>query len=107
MRRLAISSALLLLFTAISVRGFVERSPQEQNNTPMSFTGELMDKECAAQRSHDAMIKKEGFKNSKDCSLGCVKSGGEFVLYAPANKTTISWMIRRSPVIMQAKKSRS
>jgi hypothetical protein len=88
MRRLAISSTLILLFTAISVCGFAARPLQQQNNTPMSFTGELMDSMCAAQRSHDAMIKKEGFKNSKDCTLGCVKSGGQFVLYAQANKTT-------------------
>lgn len=88
MRRLAISSMLFVLFTTISLRGFVARPLQQQNNTPMSFSGELTDNVCAAQRSHDAMIKKEGFKNSKDCSLGCVKSGGHFVLYAPANKTT-------------------
>jgi Protein of unknown function (DUF5818) len=88
MRRLAISSTLILLWAAISLHGFVERPLQQQNNTPMSFTGELMDNVCAGQHSHEAMIKKEGFKNSKDCTLGCVKGGGQFVLYAPANKTT-------------------
>jgi hypothetical protein len=88
MRPLAISSALILLLAAISLRGFAARPRQQQNNTPMSFTGELTDNVCAAQSSHDAMIQKEGFKNSKDCTLGCVKSGGQFVLYAPANKTT-------------------
>ncbi|MGB6597543.1 MAG: DUF5818 domain-containing protein [Candidatus Acidiferrum sp.] len=88
MRRLAICFALILIFTAISLCGFAARPPQEQNNTPMSFTGELTDNVCAAQHSHDAMIKKEGFKGSKDCTLGCVKSGGQFVLYAPANNTT-------------------
>jgi hypothetical protein len=87
MRPLAISSALILLFAAISLCGFAEKSFQQQNNTPMSFTGELTDNVCAAQSSHDAMIKKEGFKNSKECTLGCVKSGGQFVLYAQANKT--------------------
>jgi len=87
MKRLAISSALILLFAAVSLRGFVRGPLQQQNNTPMSFTGELMDTECAAQRSHDAMMNKEGFKNAKDCTLGCIKAGGQFVLYVPANKT--------------------
>ena len=88
MKRLAVGSSLLLLLTAISLSGFISRPAQQPNNTPMSFAGDLMDNECAAQHSHDAMIKKEGFKNSKDCTLGCVKSGGRFVLYASANKTT-------------------
>jgi Protein of unknown function (DUF5818) len=60
---------------------------QQPNNTPMSFTGEIMDNECAAKGSHDAMSQKEGFKSAKDCTLGCVKAGGHFVLYA-SNKTT-------------------
>ena len=88
MKRLAISSLLILLLAAISLRGFLRQPIQQQNNTPMSFTGELIDNECAARGSHDAMMKKEGFKNAKDCSLGCAKAGGSYVLYASANKTT-------------------
>jgi hypothetical protein len=98
-KRLAIGSALILLLTAISLRGFVKAPLQQQNNTPMSFTGELMDSECAAaQGSHDAMIKNEGFKNAKDCTLGCVKGGGQFVLYVPANKTTYQLDDQEKPV---------
>ncbi|MGC1485017.1 MAG: hypothetical protein WA789_14575 [Candidatus Acidiferrum sp.] len=87
MKRFVIESALLLLFAAISLGGFAKKPLQEQNNTPMSFTGQIMDNVCAVRISHDAMIQKEGFKNSKDCTLGCVKNGGRFVLYASANKT--------------------
>jgi hypothetical protein len=60
---------------------------QQPNNTPMSFTGEIMDNVCAAAGSHADMMQKEGFKTAKDCALGCVKAGGQFVLYA-SNKTT-------------------
>jgi hypothetical protein len=88
MKGLTIALALILLFAGISWRGVVSGHPQQQNNTPMSFTGEIMDNECGPQGSHDAMMKKEGFKNAKDCSLGCVKAGGKYVLYASANKTT-------------------
>jgi hypothetical protein len=60
---------------------------QQPNNTPMSFTGEIMDNECAAAGSHTDMMQKEGFKTAKDCALGCVKGGGQFVLFG-LNKTT-------------------
>jgi hypothetical protein len=69
--------ATILLLATISFRAV----GQQPNNTPVSFTGEIMDNECAAQGSHDAMLQKEGFKSAKDCTLGCVKAGGQFVLY--------------------------
>lgn len=88
MKRPMIAFALILPFAGISLRGLVSSHVQQQNNTPMSFSGEIIDNECAVQRSHDTMMKKEGFKNAKDCTLGCVKAGGQFVLYASSNKTT-------------------
>jgi hypothetical protein len=87
MKRLATSPAAILVFTAISLAGSVSRTGQQKNNTPMSFTGEVMDNECGAQQAHDAMIKKEGYKSAKECTLGCVAGGGKFVLYAVSNKT--------------------
>ena len=87
MKRLSFGFALLLFAAVISMRGFAGEPAQQQNNTPMSFAGEVMDNECGMQREHDAMEKKEGFKNAKDCTLGSVGAGGTFVLYAIANKT--------------------
>jgi|SRR5580692_209360 hypothetical protein len=87
MKRLAIGFALVLVAAGVSLRGFAKRPLKQTNNTPMSFAGEVMDNECGVPQSHDAMMKKEGFKNAKDCSLGCVSAGGTFVLYAVANKT--------------------
>jgi hypothetical protein len=99
MRRFRIGSALILVFfAAVSLRAFVRESRQQQNNTPMSFTGYLMDNECAAKQSHDAMMKQEGFKNAKECTLGCVKAGGVFVLYVPANKTVYQLDDQEKPV---------
>src|SRR5579875_1639803 len=51
-----------------------------------SFTGEIMDKMCAQMNSHDNMMKSEGATNARDCTLKCVKDGGSFALYDPANK---------------------
>lgn len=84
MKKFPIWMALGLLFALTSFPAI----GQQPNNTPMSFTGDIMDDECAAQGSHDAMMQKEGFKSSKDCTQGCVKAGGQFVLYVSSNTTT-------------------
>lgn len=88
MRRLSIGFALFLFAAGIGLGGIAGGAAQQQpNNTPMSFAGEVMDNECGTAKSHDAMEKKEGYKNAKDCSLGCVSAGGKFVLYTVANNT--------------------
>src|ERR1700677_2857690 len=82
MRKAAIWSLPILLLGLLCLRAV----GQQPNNTPMSFTGEIMDNECAAAGTHDAMMQKEGFKTTKDCTLGCVKAGGQFVLYGSGDK---------------------
>jgi hypothetical protein len=52
-----------------------------------SFTGEIMDSQCAQMGSHENMMKQEGAKNAKECSDACVKAGGKYVLYNAATKT--------------------
>src|ERR1700730_2896906 len=51
-----------------------------------TFTGEIMDSQCAQMASHDNMMKSEGAKNAKECTIACVKSGGKYALYDPAAK---------------------
>lgn len=51
-----------------------------------SFKGEIMDSACAKMGSHDMMMKKEGAKNAKECTIGCVKMGSKYVLFNSANK---------------------
>jgi hypothetical protein len=64
------------------------KSSQQQNNTPLSYMGEIMDSTCAAQGSHDQMMAKEGTKTAKDCTLLCIKDGSKFVLYSADAKTS-------------------
>jgi hypothetical protein len=87
MKRYANWLAVLVLLAAASVVAAANHAAQQQNNTPLSFTGEIMDSACAALGSHDQMMKKEGIKSAKDCTLQCVKDGSKLVLYAPSNKT--------------------
>jgi hypothetical protein len=59
---------------------------QQQNNTPKTFTGEIMDADCAASGSHDDMMKKEGVKDAKACTRMCVQNGSKFVLYVVTDR---------------------
>jgi hypothetical protein len=59
-----------------------------------SFSGEIMDSQCAKMGSHETMLKKEGMENMKDdakakqmCTVNCVKMGGKYVLFDAASKT--------------------
>ncbi len=59
-----------------------------------TFSGEIMDSQCAAMGSHEMMMKKEGMgdKNPNDpmakkmCTNNCVKMGGKYVLYNGTKK---------------------
>lgn len=65
--------ALITILLAIGSSSFAE----EKNGT---FTGEIMDKPCAQMGSHANMMKEEGAKDAKECTLKCVKSGAPFAL---------------------------
>jgi hypothetical protein len=50
-----------------------------------TFTGEIMDQQCALLGGHSAMMNQG--ESAKDCSNRCVSIGGKYVLYDGANKT--------------------
>jgi hypothetical protein len=52
-----------------------------------TFSGEIMDSQCAKGGGHESMFRKEGTDDPKACTLACVKAGGEFVLFDGATKT--------------------
>jgi hypothetical protein len=52
-----------------------------------SFTGEIMDGQCANMGSHDVMMKQEGAKDAKQCTTGCVKMGGRDVLLDASSRS--------------------
>src|SRR5215471_645055 len=61
---------------------------RSQGSKVRTFAGEIMDSQCAAMGSHEAMMKMEDAKSAKECTLVCVKQGGKFVLYDAGSKTT-------------------
>jgi hypothetical protein len=53
----------------------------------LNLVGEIMDSRCAIDGSHEKMMRQNGLKNAKDCTLQCARSGGSFVLFDPETKT--------------------
>lgn len=87
MKKLAASSAAILLFATLV---FAAQKPKDQ-----TFTGEIMDSQCAMNASHAEMLKKEGMGDKdpndpmvkKMCTQNCVKMGSKYVLFNSTNKT--------------------
>ncbi len=52
-----------------------------------SFSGEIMDIQCAKVNGHELGYKMTGTSTPRDCTEACVKAGGEYVLYDAAAKT--------------------
>lgn len=46
-----------------------------------TFTGEIMDSQCADMGTHADMMKGENASDAKDCAIKCVKKGGKYALY--------------------------
>lgn len=89
MRRFILNlGTIMLLAAAFLQAGF--NSAQQRNNTPLSYTGEIMDGTCAGQGSHNQKMTKEGTKTAKDCALLCVKDGSKLVLYNSDAKTSFN-----------------
>ena len=78
----------VLLATAFLRAGSL--SSQQQNNTPLSYTGEIMDSKCSSLGSHNQVMAKEGVKTTKDCTLLCIKDASKFVLYSADGKLSFN-----------------
>jgi hypothetical protein len=50
-----------------------------------SFTGQIMDSQCASLGGHQVMMQKG--ESEKDCTTRCVKLGGHYALFDAATKT--------------------
>ena len=106
MKRILVSLAAILL---VSVLGFA--APKSKSKT---FTGEIMDSQCAAMGSHAEMMKKEGMGDKdpndpmakKMCTENCVKMGGKYVLFNPADKSVYELDDQTKPATFAGQKVR-
>jgi len=90
--RLPAALALLLLAAPLSL-------PQSR-----SFTGEIMDSQCAGMHSHDKMMEGVDAKTAKDCSRKCVELGGKYVLFDPGSKTVYHLDDQSKPAALAGQK---
>ena len=63
---------------------------------PQTFTGEIMDSQCAALGGHHVMIQKN--ESPKDCTARCVKMGGQYTLFDEAKHTVYQLDDQKKPV---------
>jgi hypothetical protein len=63
------------LAVVVLAAGLLVAAPKSE-----TFSGEIMDSQCATMGSHDEMMKKEGASSPKECTLQCVKMGSKYVL---------------------------
>jgi hypothetical protein len=74
----------LLALAAVLVCSFSFAAPKDT-----TYSGEIMDSECAKNGSHAEMLKKEGLGEKSPhshmakemCTAKCTKAGGKYVLY--------------------------
>jgi Protein of unknown function (DUF5818) len=83
--RMAVVAVVFLGATLPAV--MTAKHPQATESRTLNLVGEIMDSRCAIEGSHDKMMKENGTKNAKDCTLQCAKTGGSFVLIDPETKT--------------------
>jgi hypothetical protein len=79
MKQIAILGALMIL--GIASLGRAKAAAR-------SYTGEIMDSDCAKMGNHDAGYKMTSTNSPKDCTIACVKAGSKYVLYNPTTKVT-------------------
>ncbi|HLJ23957.1 MAG TPA: hypothetical protein VKT71_07585 [Candidatus Acidoferrales bacterium] len=79
MKSFAVGTMGVLALLLLSV-GFVSAKDS-------TFSGEIMDSQCAKVGSHETMMKKHDIKTEKECTNGCVKGGGKYVLFDASTKT--------------------
>jgi len=79
MKKFAFGLAAFLVTTSLAVA-----APRAK-----TYTGEIMDSQCAMNGTHAQLEKMHNMPDdSKACTLECVKMGGKFVLYNAATKAT-------------------
>lgn len=81
-----------LAICVATVAMFVGGAVAAQQAKSRSFTGEIMDSNCAKSGAHNPAM-----GGAKECTLACVKGGGKFVLYNTTTKTVYQLDDQKKP----------
>jgi Protein of unknown function (DUF5818) len=86
-RMMAVAAIALLGATlpAVTTSKYPQHGTESQRT--LNLVGQIMDSRCAIDGTHEKMMRQNGTKNAKDCTLQCAKTGGSFVLIDPETKS--------------------
>jgi len=87
LKKVMLIAGIILAGAAFPAASISKRSQGPQAQRSLNLVGEIMDSRCAIDGSHDKIMRQNGTKNAKDCTLECANSGGSFVLIDPETKT--------------------
>ncbi len=89
-----------ITFWGATLPGIVRTKYAQQTDSQrsLSLVGEIIDSRCAIDGSHEKMMRQNGTKSGKDCTLQCAKSGGSFALIDPDTKIVYQLDDQRKPV---------
>jgi len=81
---------IIVLVSSLLLAAMIFAAPKDS-----TYTGEIMDSQCAKNASHGPMLKKEGMGDKdpndamakKMCTMNCVKHGGKYVLFDAVKKS--------------------
>jgi hypothetical protein len=80
-------AAITLLGAALPAVPTSKYSQGTESQRSLNLVGQIMDSRCAIEGSHDKMMRQNGTKDARECTLQCAKSGGSFVLIDPETKS--------------------
>ncbi len=82
-----VMAAITLLGATLAATPASKRPQGRDSQRSLNLVGQIMDSRCAIDGSHDKMMRQNGTKSAKECTLECAKSGGSFVLFDSDTKT--------------------
>lgn len=87
LRRGTILAAITLLDAGLSPIFHAKPARQTGSERTLNLVGEIMDSRCAIDGSHEKVMRQNGAKSARDCTLQCAKSQGSFVLIDQETQT--------------------
>lgn len=86
-RRGTILAAMTLLGAGLSPIFHSKPARQTDSEQALNLVGEIMDSRCAIDGSHEKVMRQNGAKSARECTLQCAKTQGSFVLIDQESKT--------------------
>lgn len=101
-----VMAAITLLGAALPAIPASKHPQGPDTQRSLNLVGEIMDSRCAIEGSHDKMMRQNGAKDIRECTLQCAKNGGSFVLIDPETRTVYQLDDQEKPAKFAAQRVR-